>query len=318
MYDEGYIDSSFRLEAHYPNEVNWDNIDLYKSLAKETGIRLLTVIPNLFYDRDFEFGSLSNPYPDIRRKAISRVVESLKMNKELDTYFAVVWPGIDGYENPFEVNFYRMWELFESGLAEAMDQVPGVRIALEPKPFEPRGNNIYRHTANGLIMARRVELLLKNEENRRILNEGHCLVALNVEFGHALMGYEDFPYTLASVMREGRLAHLHLNSNPVCNYDQDLNVGVLNWQQTYAGFFVLKLYGYKEYFGIDINPVRIPVDKALILNMNAIRVICDRINSLDYDRIVEAMYDPANNRGVVEDVLIRAFALKETRLLRIG
>jgi len=61
MYDKGYIDSSFRLEAHYPNEINWENIDLYKSLAKETGIRVLTVIPNLFYDKDFEFGSLSNP-----------------------------------------------------------------------------------------------------------------------------------------------------------------------------------------------------------------------------------------------------------------
>jgi len=310
MFDEGYIDNSFRIEAHYPNEINWDNIDLYKDLDKETGIKVLTVIPNLFYDRDFEFGSLSNPYNEIRRKAIDRLIESLRMNRELDTNFAVIWPGIDGYENPFEVNFYRMWDLFEKGVAEAMDEIPGVRIALEPKPFEPRGNNIYRHTANGIIMAERVESLLKNEENRRILEEGHHLVTLNVEFGHALMGYEDFPYTLASVMREGRLAHLHLNSNPVCNYDQDLNVGVLGWQQMYAGFFVLKMYGYREYFGIDINPVRIPVDKALILNMKAIKVICDRINSLDYDKIVEAIYDPANNRGVVEDILLKSFTMK--------
>jgi len=100
MFDEGYIDNSFRIEAHYPNEINWDNIDLYKDLDKETGIKVLTVIPNLFYDRDFEFGSLSNPYNEIRRKAIDRLIESLRMNRELDTNFAVIWPGIDGYENP--------------------------------------------------------------------------------------------------------------------------------------------------------------------------------------------------------------------------
>ena len=315
LYDEGYVDSTFRVEAHYPNEINWENVDLYKSLAKETGIRVLTVIPNLFYDRDFEFGSLSNPYPEVRRKAVSRVVESLKMNKELGAEFMVLWPGIDGYENPLEVNFYVMWDLFERGLAEAMDAVPGVRVALEPKPYEPRGNNIYRHTANGLLMARRVESMLRSEENVRLLREGHCLVALNVEFGHAVMGYEDFPYTLASVMREGRLAHLHLNSNPFCNYDQDLNVWVLGWQQLFAGFFVLRMYGYREYFGIDINPERMPVDRALVLCMNAIRMLCDRVNSLDCERIVEAMRDPAANRGVVEDVIIRSFALEGTKLL---
>ena len=48
LYDNKVVDGSFRLEAHYPNEINWDNIDLYRSLRKETGIRMLTVVPNLF------------------------------------------------------------------------------------------------------------------------------------------------------------------------------------------------------------------------------------------------------------------------------
>lgn len=308
MYDEKIIDSGFRLEAHYPNEINWDNIDEYKRLAKETGIRVISVVPNLFYERVFEFGSLSNPDPQIRKLAIQRTIETLRINKELDTSFAIVWPGIDGYENPFEVDFYAMWHRFETGLAEAMDAVPGVRVALEPKPYEPRGNNIYRNTANGLLMAQRVERLLKASENRKLLEKGHVLVALNPEFGHVLMAYEDFPYALASIMREGRLAHIHLNSNPVGNYDQDLNVGVLSWQQLYAGLFILKMYGYREYFGIDINPERMPVKKALILSMNAIKVACQVFNRLDYERLVEAIYNPARNRGLVEYLVQQAFA----------
>lgn len=308
LYDRGMVDSTFGLEAHYPNEINYDLIDSYKSLEKETGIRVITVVPNLFYEKTFEFGSLSNPNPEIRRKAINRTIEALKLNAELGTDFGVIWPGIDGYENPIGVEFYRMWDNFESGLAEAMDEVPGVRVAIETKPYEPRGNNIYRNTANGLLMARNVEALLKADENRRLLLEGHALVALNAEVGHVLMGHEELAYALASIMREGRLAHTHWNSQPLGNYDQDLNVGILGLDQMYAALLVLKMYSYEGRFGIDINPERMPIETALILNINALRAACARINQLDFDRLVEAMYQPENNRGIPEDVMTRALA----------
>jgi len=229
--DEGYIDSSFGIEAHYPNEVNRDNLDLFLDFEKVTGIRLITVIPNLFYDAAYEFGSLSNPDLKIRASAIERLEESLRLNKELGTEFAVIWPGIDGYENPFGFDFYGMWERFEEGLAKAMDAVPGVRVAIEPKPYEPRGNNIYRNTANGLLMARDVEARLEAEENKALLDEGRTLVTLNPEVGHVLMGHEELAYALASILREGRLAHTHWNSQPLGNYDQDLDVGVLGIDQ---------------------------------------------------------------------------------------
>ena len=308
LYDKGAIDCTFGLEAHYPNEINRDLLDDYRSLKKETGIGIISVIPNLFYEKTFEFGSLSNPNPKIRRKAIDRTIEALKLNDELDTEFMIVWPGIDGYENPIGIDFYKMWDNFESGLAEAVDEVPGIRVAIEPKPYEPRGNNIYRNTANGLLMARNVEALLEADENRKLLEEGHALVTLNPEVGHVLMGHEELAYAMASIMQEGRLAHTHWNSQPLGNYDQDLNVGVLGIDQMYAALLVLKMYGYKQRFGIDINPERMPVENALILNINALRAACTRINQLDFDRLVEAMYDPENNRGVVEDVMTRALA----------
>jgi len=315
LHDRGVVDRDFRLEAHYPNEVNRENLDLFRELEKETGIKLITVVPNLFYDRIWEFGSLSNPKDEIRQRAIDRTVEALILNKELETDFAVVWPGIDGYENPLGTDFYHMWSRFESGLAEAMDAVPGGRVAIEPKPYEPRGNNIYRNTANGILMARNVEALLRAEENRRLLKEGHALVGLNPEVGHVLMGHEELAYAFASILREGRLAHTHWNSQPLGNYDQDLNVGVLGLDQTYAALLVLKMYGYEGYLGIDINPERMPVERALILNMNALTAACTRLNEMDYDRLVEAVYNPQENRGAIEDVITRALAPKTAKLI---
>jgi xylose isomerase len=317
MYDEGYIDSGFGVEAHYPNEVNLENIHLYKNLEKETGIKLITAIPLLFYDRRFEFGSLSNPQPEIRKYALELTIEALELNKEIGSEFAVIWPGIDGYENPFGHDFYGMWTRFETGLAEAMDAVPGVRVAMEPKPYEPRGNNIWRNTANGLLMARNVENLIRAKENKDILDEGHALVGLNPEVGHVLMGHEELAYAFASVLREGRLMHSHWNSQPLGNYDQDLNVGVLGFDQMLATLLVFKMYGYNGFYGIDINPVRMPVERALVLSMNSLHAACDIINGLDYEGLVESIYDPILNPGRVEDILTRAIAPDKTKLKRV-
>jgi xylose isomerase len=309
LRDSGIVDGTFGLEAHYPNEVNANLVDLYKGFQKSTGIRLIMISPNLFYDRRFEFGSLSNPDKQVRRIALERTEEALRLNAELETDFAVIWPGIDGYENPIGVDFYQMWDNFEQGLAEAMDAVPGIRVAIEPKPYEPRGNNIYRNTANGLLMTRNVEALLQNKSNQRLLAQGHALVTLNPEVGHVLMGHEELAYALSSILREGRLAHTHWNSQPLGNYDQDLNVGVLAIDQAYAGLLALKMYGYKGRLGLDINPERMPIETAIPLNINAIRAMTKRLNRLiDYDRLVEAMYEPEKNRGVTEDIVIRAFA----------
>ncbi|MCK4470758.1 MAG: TIM barrel protein, partial [Anaerolineae bacterium] len=246
------------MEAHYPNEINEDNVNLWRQFTADTGIRLITVIPLLFWDEQFEWGSLSNPLAGPRQAAIERTKRAFELNKELDTEFAVVWPGIDGYENPFGVDFAAMRDRFAEGLAEALDAVPGVRVAFEPKPYEPRGRILYGTTAEGMLLAHKVEPLLKHPENRRLLEEGHTLCCLNPEIGHVLMGYEDLAYAYSWPLSEGRLAHTHWNSQPLGNYDQDLNVGVISPEQAEALLYTLKMYGYRGYFGLDINPERMP------------------------------------------------------------
>lgn len=293
------------MEAHYPNEISEDNVDIWKKFAKDTGIRILTVIPLLFWDDQFEWGSLSNPLDSPRQNAIARTKAALQLNKELDTDFAVVWPGIDGYENPFGVDFAGMRQRFAEGLAEAMDAVPGVRIAFEPKPYEPRGHILFGTTPEGVLLGHQVEQMLGNSENRRLLGEGHKLFCMNPEIGHVLMGFEDLAYAYSWPLSEGRLAHTHCNSQPLGNYDQDLNVGVISPEQLEAMLYTLKLHGYTGYFGIDINPERMPVDVALRNSIDAIRAANDRINNLDHEAILYAQANPDKSRGWLEAYLIR-------------
>ena len=288
------------VEAHYPNEVNEENLDLWKTFSSQTGIRLTTVIPLLFWDEQFEWGSLSNPIRKHRQAAIERTKCALELNRQLDTDFAVVWPGIDGYENPLGIDFPAMRDRFAEGLAEAMDAVPGVRIAFEPKPYEPRGRILFGTTAEGVLLGRQVEALLSAADNRKLLEEGHKLCCMNPEVGHVLMGYEDLAYAYTWPLSEGRLAHTHFNSQPLGNYDQDLNVGAVSPEQLEALLYVLKMHGYRGYFGIDINPERMPVDTALQISMDAIRAANDRVNAFDHEAIIHARAHPDQTRGWLE------------------
>ncbi|HBY95162.1 MAG: TIM barrel protein [Ardenticatenaceae bacterium] len=310
LHDYGLVG----LEAHYPNEINEQNLGLWQQFTNDTGIRLITVIPLLFWDEQFEWGSLSNPLDGPRRAAIERTKHAFELNKELDTDFAVVWPGIDGYENPFGHDFVAMRDRFAEGLAEAMDDVPGVRVAFEPKPYEPRGHILYGTTPEGLLLAHKVESMLQRPANRRLLAEGHALCAMNPEVGHVLMGFEELAYAFSWPLAEGRLAHSHWNSQPLGNYDQDLNVGMVSPEQLDALMYTLKMYGYRGYFGIDINPERMPVESALKISMDAIRAANDRINELDHEAILFSHAHPDRARGWLEAYLVRARAPHPDRL----
>ncbi len=203
-----------------------------------------------------------------------------------------------------------MWDRFEESLAAAMDEVPGVRVAIEPKPYEPAPDNIYRTTADALIMAQDVEARLRNPRNRELLAQGHTLVGVNPEIGHVRMGYEDTPYAYLRATRMGRLAHTHWNSQPLGNYDQDLNVGVVEWQQAEALLYALKMVGYRGYFGLDLNPERMPVQKAIEANTTVLRIMNERIEALPHERILDCYFDPANHRGDLELLLAEMMRLK--------
>jgi xylose isomerase len=185
-----------------------------------------------------------------------------------------------------------------------MDTVPGVRVALEPKPYEPAVNNIFRTTAEGILAAERIESQLQHETNKKLLKDGHALFGLNPEFGHVRMGYEPAGSTYALVGMYGRLAHTHWNSQPLGNYDQDLNVGVVDIQQSLALMYSLKMMGYQEYFGIDINPEHMPVQTAVEINIKMIQKLNEKIEKLPHDQIIEAYMNPSQNRGRLEQILM--------------
>jgi xylose isomerase len=292
------------IEAHYPSEINEENAGLYQKLEKESGIKVVGIPFSHFFEKVFEFGSLSNPGAEARALAKKIAAGALKMVKATGAQCAISWPGMDGYRYLHGKPFMHMWNLFETALAQAMDEVPGIMVAIEPKGYEPAANNIYRTTAEGILAAQRIERKLKHAENKKILSTGRALVGLNPEIGHVKMSFEILPAAYSLVGLEGRLAHTHWNSQPDGNFDQDNNVGVVNPYESEALFYSLWAMGYKGFFGIDINPENMPVKTAVELNARALDRLKEKVAGLPHEEILECHLLPGKNRGRLEKILM--------------
>ena len=62
------------MAVHIP----WDKVDDYEALAahaKRNGIRIGTVNANVFQDDDYKLGSICNPDPKVRQKALRHLLE---------------------------------------------------------------------------------------------------------------------------------------------------------------------------------------------------------------------------------------------------
>ena len=89
------------------------------------------------------------------------------------------------------------------------------------------------------------------------------------------------------------------------NYDQDLNVGVISPEQAFSAMYAMKMHGYSEYLGIDINPERMPVDRALMNNMDRLKAIIQATDEVDHELVIACIENQDLNRGVLEAYLTR-------------
>jgi len=76
----------------------------------------------------------------------------------------------------------------------------------------------------------------------------------------------------------------------------------------------MKMHGYRGYFGIDINPERMPFEQAIRNSMDAVRAANERINRLDHEQVVWAIEHPDKARGWLEGYLIRMRAIRPGNL----
>ncbi len=190
--------------------IPWDQVDDYAALAKyadDAGIRLGTINANVFQDDDYKLGSVANPDPAIRRKAIAHLLECVDVmdatgSRDLKLWFA------DGTNYPGQDDIRDRQDRLAVALAETYARLGGAqRMLLEYKLFEPA---FYTTDVPdwGTSFAHCLQL---GERAVVCVDTGHHAPGTNIEF------------IVAFLLRAGKLGGFDFNSRFYA--DDDLMVG---------------------------------------------------------------------------------------------
>jgi L-rhamnose isomerase/sugar isomerase len=210
--------------------VEWDlpqgtaSVAEIRSLEKKYGIRAGSINPNLFQAQEYKFGSICNPDPDIRHKALTHLLDCVEIARQLGSQDISPWVS-DGSNYPGTQSMRKrigwMEEVF-SQVHAAMQ--PDQRLLIEYKPFEPA----FYHTdiadwGMALELAR-----LAGPQAKVLVDTGHHYQAQNIE------------QIVAWLLHLEMLGGFHLNDRRYA--DDDLTLGSIDPYQVFRIFHEILNY----------------------------------------------------------------------------
>jgi L-rhamnose isomerase / sugar isomerase len=190
--------------------IPWDKVDDYPDLAKHAasfGMHLGTINSNVFQDSDYMLGSVTNPDPRVRRKAIDHLLECVDIMDETGSRDLKLWFS-DGTNYPGQDDTSQRQERLATALAEVYQRLgDDQRFLLEYKLFEP---GFYTMDVPDWGTAL-VHCLALGPKAAVVVDTGHHAPGTNIEF------------IVAMLLRAGKLGGFDFNSRFYA--DDDLMVG---------------------------------------------------------------------------------------------
>ena len=237
---EGLIDD---YEFHYPQELSPENLDAVRDELDGHGI--YTICTGLHLDPRFGKGGLVSPDRATREEALRRTLEAADFAGELGAHF-VIWPGIEGYNYPFQTPYRESWAWFVDGIGQAAERCAGhgIKLFLEHKNSEPAMKILMRNIGMTLHVI------------HKLRTQGIDNVQVNMDWQHLLMNRENLAEYAALLAAEGLLGHQHANSG-WGDFDDDNMVGATAFMETLELAVELRRAGYGENgerLGFDLYP----------------------------------------------------------------
>ncbi len=190
--------------------IPWDRVEDYADLgraAKDQGIELGTINANVFQDDDYMLGSITNPDPRVRRKALDHLFECIDVMDATGSRDLKLWFS-DGTNYPGQDSIRERQDRLADGLHKTYERLgEHQRLILEYKLFEPA---FYTMDVPdwGTSFAHCLQL---GERAKVCVDTGHHAPGTNIEF------------IVAFLMRAGKLGAFDFNSRFYA--DDDLMVG---------------------------------------------------------------------------------------------
>jgi xylose isomerase len=240
---EGLGDLIDDYEFHYPQELSEQNVDEVRSALDGHGIYAIATGTHL--NPRFGKGGLSSPDDAVRADALAEAVAAADFAASVGAQM-ILWPGVEGYNYPFQTPYRDAWARFVDGVGEvaARCQERGIKLFLEHKNSEPAMK----------ILMRNVGMTLHVIHTLR--TRGVDNVQVNMDWQHLLMNGETLGEYAALLAAEGLLGHQHANSG-WGTFDDDNMVGATAFMETLELAVELRRVGYGENgerLGFDLYP----------------------------------------------------------------
>jgi len=220
--------------------VLWDfpnglaDVPAVMQVAARHGVRIGAINPNVFQDQCYKNGSLGNPDPEVRQKALQHILDSIEIQKETGSRDLSLWfaDGIS-YPGTGSIRARRQW--FIEGLKTVHEALSGnQRMLVEYKPFEPA---FYATDIADWGMS---YIYSKHAGPRAkvLVDTGHHYQAQNIE------------QIVAWLLSEKMLGGFHFNDRRYA--DDDLTLGCIDPYQVFRIFHEICYYRWETGDAPDI------------------------------------------------------------------
>jgi xylose isomerase len=286
---EGLGDLIDDYEFHYPQELSRENLEAVRDALDGHGI--YCIASGLHLDPRFGKGGFCSPDDATRAEALRLTKEAVDLAGDVGAQM-IIWPGIEGYNYPFQTPYAESWARFVDGVADAASHAAerGVTVFLEHKNSEPAMKILMRNIGMTLHVIHTLRA-------RGITN-----VKVNMDWQHLIMNGENLAEYAALLAAEGLLGHQHANSG-WGTFDDDNMVGATAFMETIELALELRRAGYGEHgerLGFDLYPYTEDAVGAVRRSVLQWRFI---------DRIASQIDEPELRRAQQAKDAVRAYEL---------
>src|SRR5207344_2897016 len=193
--------------------IPWDAVDDFGALARfarEQGVRIGAINPNLFGEDDYRLGSICHPDPGVRAKALAHCRECIEIAGEVGSTIVSLWLA-DGTNYPGQDDLRDRFRRLVDGLRDVYSALPdGMRLLVEYKFFEPAFYSTdLPDWGTAALVCRKL-----GRQAQVLVDTGHHALGTNIE------------QIVALLLEDGLLGGFHFNNRKYA--DDDLVVGSID------------------------------------------------------------------------------------------
>ncbi len=230
-----------------------------KAALRKHAVKATNMNIDLWGNAKWKLGGVTNPSASLRRKALAKALQAVDLAVEVGCSSVALWPGSDGWDYNFEVNYGKQLDWFINACIAINKKAKkaGLRFGTEAKLHEPReGNMVVATTHQAMLVASKVNAACGGKN-----------MGVAIDYGHEQMYAAEPAAMLYTAKAAGvPVTNFHINTAKLHSNDEDRVTGTGDLWRFVDFCYAAVDTGYNGWFGEDQFTYRMDQVKAMSLS----------------------------------------------------